>query len=112
MDVEHPTVPVRMMNLSLEPQTIKKGTHLTSCEPIISVFRKYGFHPLCDTGEQLPEQVQKLYERSIVNLNNEQKQDLHALFKEFADIFSQEPGDLGQTDIITHSIHTGDATPV
>ena len=34
VDVEHPTVPVHMMNLSLEPQTIKKRTHLTSCLPV------------------------------------------------------------------------------
>ena len=112
VDVEHPTVPVRVMNLSSEPQNIRKGTHLASCEPIISVLRNNGPHLSCDTGEQLPEHVQKLYERSSIDLNAEQKQDLCALLKEFADIFSQSSGDLGQTDIITHSIHTGDATPV
>lgn len=112
VDVEYPTVPVHVMNLSSEPQRIGKGTHLASCEPIISVLRNNGPHLVCDTGEQLPEQVQKLYERSSVDLSAEQKQELHTLLKEFADIFSQGLGDLGQTDIITHSIHTGDATPV
>ena len=56
--------------------------------------------------------MQKLYERSSVNLHIKQKLDLQAILKEFADIFSQGPGDIGQANIITHAIHTGDATPV
>ena len=76
------------------------------------MLRNNGPHLVCDTGEQLPKLVQKLYERSSVDLNTEQKQDLHVLLKKLAHIFSQEPGDLGQTDIIIHFIHTGDATPV
>ena len=36
----------------------------------------------------------------------------YSLLVEFTDIFSQEPGDLGKTNIITHSIHTGNAAPV
>ena len=75
MDVEHPTVPVRVMNLSSELQNIQKGT---SCEPIISVLRSSGPHLSCDTGEQLPEHV---YNRSSIDLNAERKQDLCALLK-------------------------------
>ena len=104
MDLKHSTVPIRVMNLSSESQRIGQETSLAHCEP--------NPHNTCNVWEQLPEHLQKLYERSTTGLSTEQKQELHVLLGDYADIFSQGSGDLGKTDIITHSIHTGDSAPV
>ena len=74
VDLEHPTVPVQVMNLSTEPRKIGKGTHLASCEPIVCVLR-HDDETAYNTGEQLPEHLRELYKRSTTDLNIEQRQD-------------------------------------
>ena len=60
----------------------------------------------------LPPQLEVILPAKLQEPNTKQNQDFQSLLVEFADIFSQGPGDLGKTNIITHSIHTGNAAPV
>jgi hypothetical protein len=46
------------------------------------------------------------------NLPREQLSSLRKLVKQYADIFSRGPHDIGHTTLAEHSIDTGDATPI
>ena len=60
----------------------------------------------------LPSHVKELFEKAAINLMPYQKDALYALLHDYADIFSQGPKDLGQTDLAKHQIDTGDALPL
>jgi len=53
-----------------------------------------------------------LYERSVVNLSEDQKPLLYNLLGRNTDVFSCGSGDLGKTDLVRHKINTGDAAPI
>ena len=59
----------------------------------------------------LPLHLVDLYERSILQPNSEQQEDLKSLLIEFSDVFSAGPGDIGRTNLVAHQINTGDARP-
>jgi len=46
------------------------------------------------------------------HLNAEEQAQLKTLLTEFSNIFSSHPHDYGKTNLITHSINTGDAAPI
>ena len=58
------------------------------------------------------EQVLKAVKVNSTGLSPEQLTQMQNLLKEYADIFSLHPSDLGTTDQITHSINTGDHEPI
>lgn len=45
-------------------------------------------------------------------LDADQQSLLKELLTEFADIFSSHPHDYGRTDLVTHTINTGDVAPI
>ena len=49
---------------------------------------------------------------NLTGLSSEQLTQTQNLLKEYADIFSLHPSDVGTTDQITHSVNTGDHEPV
>ena len=56
--------------------------------------------------------MKELFERAAIDLVPCQKDALYALLHDYADIFSQGPKDLGQTDLAKHWIDTGNAPPL
>ena len=121
VDLQMKQVPLRVMNLSNQQQTIGKGTELACCENINSVLATKG-----DTsGEmsngsaqkagvvnKLPLHLKELYERSVSELDEAESEAVHHLLLEFADIFSTGSKDLGCTDLVKHRIETREAPPV
>ena len=93
VDLQRGDIPVRMMNLSQQPQHIQRGTRLATCEPVLSVVQK------------------PLYEKAAPNLLPHQRQQLQSLLYDYVNLFSQGPQDLGQTDLAKHHIDVGDAQP-
>lgn len=73
---------------------------------------------LCDPARaeiiknMLPEHVQDLFMRSIVQLTEAQCMKLKDLLFEFSDVFSKNDDDLGYNDQFPHKINTGDSAPV
>jgi hypothetical protein len=53
-----------------------------------------------------------LYRRSKTFIGEGHKTQLIELLKEFQDMFSSGPNDLGSTSITTHKIDVGEAIPV
>ena len=65
-----------------------------------------------DKPKVLPAHLTFLLDDSGSNLNGEEKRELEKLLIEFEDVFVGLDGKLGRTNLVTHSIDTGDAPPV
>ena len=58
------------------------------------------------------EPLQELYNRSCAEQNDEQKLSLRQLLDKYKNTFSASPMDIGKTDVLIHSIPTGNARPI
>ena len=65
----------------------------------------------CTDDVDLPEHVKLLFDNSSALLNEQDKPKLKVFMREYADIFSRDYGDIGQTNLVKHKIYTGDAPP-
>ena len=65
-----------------------------------------------DKPKVLPAHLTFLLDDSGSKLNGEEKRELEKLLIEFEDVFVGPDGKLGRTNLVTHSIDTGDAPPV
>lgn len=61
---------------------------------------------------QLPDHLTDLYNRSSINLDENQQLELKQLLCEYQDVFSREEFDLGNFTAIEHEINTRDAQPI
>jgi len=120
-DLQQKQIPLRVMNLSNQPQMINKGTQLANCETIncvlvsevdISGERATGSTQKVEVLDKLPLHLKELYERSVAILDQMEHREVHQLLCEFADIFSTGLHDLGCTDLVKHRINTSEAPPI
>ena len=113
VDLRNSSFPVRVANVSDSSRTIRKGTELATCEMVESVCTGEESTPSAmNRKTEVPSQVRDLYERSAVNLDDDQKVTLRKLLCEFSDVFSEGSHDLGRTSEVKHTIDTGDARPI
>ena len=115
VDLRNSSFPVRVANVSDSSRTIRKGTELATCEMVESAVT--GDESTCsamsrETVRDIPRQVRDLYERSAINLDNDQTVTLRKLLCEFSDVFSEGSHDLGRTSEVKHTFDTGDARPI
>lgn len=70
--------------------------------------------PEVNTGDksQVEGDFQCLREESIQNLSTKQASEVEQLLDEDVDLFAVSNSDLGRTDIVRHTIDTGDARPI
>ena len=109
IDVQNDYVPVKLVNLAVEPRKVCSGTEVASCEPVESVLhQQFVFGPESkETGGDLPDHLKDIYTRS-----DGQQCQLLELLCEFQEIFSRGPQDLGRTGLAKHEIDTGAAATV
>ncbi len=74
-------------------------------------------HPnTCDDARMdprdLPEHLRPLMEWISENITTCEREELAAAIYEYADVFSSGPEDMGQTDLVTHTIDTGEHRPI
>ena len=114
VDLQNGEVPVRMINLSQQPQHLPRGTLLATCEPVLSVLQPgtESGHTNVSRSRPLPAHVQPLYEKATPNLSPSEREQLHSLLYDYSNLFSQGPQDLGQTDLVEHHIDTENARPL
>lgn len=121
-------LPVRVANISCDDLIIKRGTTLGFLQGV------EGCNVLTeDSTTESPgktarisqisanqdvdikswaEPLQELYDHSCAELSAEQKLSLMQLLDKYKNIFSTSPMDLGRTDVLEHSIPTGNARPI
>ena len=106
-------VPVRLLNPRAEPVQLFKGTEVAVLElvdiPGEVVISNVGSDTI---SQEKREMLRGLVETQGAGLTMEQREQFYSLLLTYADIFASSNSDLGRTDKLSHSIHTGDATPV
>ena len=122
---EHGVVPVRLLNLSSDPQIIYKNSKVGRFEPVrkdmIALTQPIETSDLTENEtEKTPENEANssktenthLHEISVdfskSNLTFAQQNQLKNFLNEFHDIFAKDEHDLGKTDIVQHKIDVGD----
>ena len=121
-------LPVRMANVSCEDLLIKRGTTLgylqgvDGCDVLTesSTTESPGKTArICQISanqdvdiKRWAEPLQEFFNRSCAELNGEQKLSLRQLLDKYKNTFSASPMDLGRTDVLEHSIPTGNARPI
>ena len=102
-------IPVRVVNLNKKPVNIFAGTLVSDLEQV----------EVCSTQEENPVEVgcEDTTLRDMVDgvdetVGDEDRRRLLAVLSEFSGTFSRDNNDLGRTDVITHTIDTGDHKPV
>ncbi|VDI77847.1 Hypothetical predicted protein [Mytilus galloprovincialis] len=71
-----------------------------------------GGQTIVNKGRQLPDYLHEVFESSQANLDKDQKEKFRDLLIEYSDIFSKSSEDIGLTDLVEHTINTGNHPPV
>ena len=123
IDSTSPQSGIPVANLGKQHMKIKKGTEIGHFFPTSEVISsalqsvlkisevKVGQVKSC-TMSDLPEYLHDLYNRSCVNLNEEEKQEFMQLLIKHQDVFAKSNDDLGTCNVTKHHIDTGQAKPI
>ena len=60
----------------------------------------------------VPEHLRELYEKSIKGKSEEQKRKIHNLLLDHQNVFAKDEFDIGRTNLVEHTIDTGNSRPV
>ena len=110
-------IPIKVVNTGTNEASILKNTDVGT---LFTVSHGAGdMYDICDQTEKLTDESIGLPNTDIPGLNlemcdlsGEGKRELAALVREFSDIFSKGPDDIGRTHLTQHEINTGDAAPI
>ena len=114
-------LPLRVANLSKEPQTLFKGMEVATCESVDVLPAEDGMKadgdPNHAPGSQrpllhLPEYMEPLVETFVSNLTDAQTQVAQGLLLEELDTFAKSQEDLGTTDVDSHRMEMASSGPV
>jgi hypothetical protein len=92
------------MNLNSTDSILYKGTNVAILQPASQVKKDQTEH------DGWGEEMDKLYNKSIENLDKDQQVQVKELLNAHKTVFSQS-GELGRTNVVYHKIDTGDARP-
>ena len=120
VDTTRENISLRVLNLSHQQHTIRKGTQLASCNtvnfivgtPSPAAKQISGQVQRTTTLEELLPHLEDLFARSVTGLTETERMDVCQLLAKFSDVFSAGPHDLGCTDLVKHHIDTGSSKPV
>ena len=62
--------------------------------------------------EPVPEHLRELYEKSAKGKSEEQKRKIHNVFLDHQNVFAKDEFDIGRTNLVEHTIDTGNSRPV
>ena len=62
--------------------------------------------------KNLPEHLQALMEWISEDITAREREELTVTIHEYRDVFSSSPKDMGQTDLVTHTIDTSEHRPI
>ena len=117
-------VPMRVFNPGADPVLLYKGTTIGRLIPLRRediVEHAEGTVTNCriqmgsSSAEQpvgVPEHLQDLFQRSKEHLTEVQGLKVAELLNRYSDVFTKNDMDMGQTDMVKHSIKTGDTSAI
>ena len=100
---------VRVVNNHPNPISLKCGTVISELEPVVVLVDASG--PKQGEDDEDPV-LCEMVSRVDPSLSTTDRQKLKTLLKRFDSVFSKGENDLGHTDVVTHSIDTGNSKPV
>ena len=87
----------------------KTHTKVTTV-PAVAAVTKTDIHPAPETNRT--DKLLKVLGLKSTELTPEQLEQIKALISEYSDLFVLEPAELGTTNVVTHSIDTGEQQPI
>ena len=117
MNTADSSIPLRVYNPRAVAITVKKGMAVGKLTPVIDCELRPSGDIADDVNKvarnvRVPAHLKSLYEASVKELPADQHYKVARLLTEYQDVFSKGDDDLGQTDIIKHTIDTGGAAPI
>ena len=115
------TIPVRMVNPSVQPVKIFRRTKLADFERVdndLATFEMGKNSPSSDDqhyssdDRQQPKDFSEFPDLSNSILNDDEKVKFENLFNKYRNVFAFPGDQLGRTSLVQHVIDTGDATPI
>ena len=111
-------LPLRIINLSKEPQVLHKNTYAAVAETVDSIadldtepHRLNKINEVLNDYVTLPEYMNPVL-KSLEHLSSEQVAEIKKLLLKHLNVFAKSKTDFGQTSIIKHKINTGNAVPI
>ena len=101
--------PIRDMNPTTLPKLMFRGTSVECLQPVNMNKNRVVGDEDRDTVI-IPEHLQDLIQRSTEHVNQVQKEKITRLLCRYWDLFDEDDGDLGRTDLARHTIKTEDYT--
>jgi hypothetical protein len=111
-------IPIKILNISDQEHVLQKNTIAAQLEPIeIDVIEEcHNINAVnCNVQRetiQWPEHIKTIFDNYINELAENQKVSFKNLLLKFQDSFSKSSTDIGGTEMIEHTIDTGQALPV
>ena len=106
------TIPLKLMNISPESQTLVEGTVIAKISPVddiqsaVSTLIEQQSHESThvQVSSVVPDHLINLYETYITDLSASQIQKVQKPLNRYAGIFSKHDADYGRTSLIKHQI--------
>ena len=111
-------IPMKILNISDQEHILQKNTlaallepieadMIESCKNVNALSSKTNIEKT-----QMPEHIQAVFDNNKNELNESQQVHFKNLLLKFQDSFSKSPTDIGRTELIEHTIDTGQAPPI
>ena len=102
------TLPLRVINLSGEPQTLYKGTDVATCQPVSHLSEQDleldSSSSRSNVTSELPDHIQSLANEYEDRLKADEQDMAGCLLSEFTDSFAKSKNDLSITSLDKHSM--------
>ena len=105
-------IPIRIANFSDRDITVYKNTNLGIFSSLNDFESQEEDIGVCASAACKSKEVNIDDIHVDASLSEREQKRLAALLKEYSDIFSQGPGDLGRTSMIQHNVDTGESVPI
>ena len=103
-------LPVRVLNVSHRPVSLHKGSTISE---LTAVTAEGSSGALEDSSTTIPfSNVDETVSRIDSSISNPIRNQLRQLLGKYSHVFSKDENDLGWTDLVTHTIDTGDGRPI
>ena len=103
-------LPVRVMNVTPKPVTLKKGTPISELRQVQPIQESQKQNVAQNAADK--DVIDGLLSQIDPSVPDHSREDLRKILERYHTVFSKGEWDLGRTDIVTHSIDTADSRPV
>ena len=101
-------VPIQVMNITTQPVTIRAGTVISELTPVYVEDSETDVKCVAD----IPEHVKLLLNQVDCSVDRGVKERLRSLLSRYGDVFSKDEYDLGDANLVKHTIDTGQNRPI